>query len=271
MERRIKMTDESPSGVNKAVQTRPSRAKYTCKPELQEIIDYVNLVPPDLEMKSSEELLGADRKSIPPRMATPAYREYQLRQAKTLLTYLKTFPPELLAAVFKLETFQSIYDRYQVFNEIYEQTFDPEVKADRDECENLLIRAYGITEHQYWSLRSTRKTMYRLAEIGENPEPYLGQKLEDVVLAFHLFTEYAHLDKDGRIRRSPNPFAETLEGVEVLRIRVCLVCRKLFWATRKDKRCCSEEHARIIRQRQVRANQKLNRGIYGRDTRKGKA
>jgi hypothetical protein len=255
------VTSKSPNEESKAIYGRANRAKYACKPELQKVIDWVNLVPPDHEMKPLEELV--ERKLLL-RMDTPAYNEHQLRKAAALLTYLKTFPKELLAVEFMLEDFQKLFDLYQTSKEVYEQTSDPEAKAVRDEIEPLLLRTFQVQERRYWSLRTTRQTMYRLVEIGENPEPFLGQELKDIVIGVALLVEYAHLDKSGRIRRSSNPFAETLDGVEVSRIRACLVCRKLFWANRKDKRCCSEEHSRIIRQRQVRENQKLNKGIYGR-------
>jgi hypothetical protein len=255
------MTRKS-SNKHNAVHTRPSRAKYTCKPELQKLFDWVNLVPSDLDLKSIEELIGEER--LVYRIGTPQAKEYQLRKAKALITYLKTLPQELLVSTFTLENLQALHDAYQESNKLVEQAHNPETKALRDKLESMLIQAFQIEERRYWRLRTTRKTLYRLAEIGENAESYYGRKLEDVVIGAPLsFMEYAYLDENGIIRRSPNPFAETLEGVEVSRIRACLICRKLFWANRKDKRCCSEEHSRIIRQRQVRENQRINKDIYG--------
>jgi hypothetical protein len=257
-----KAKSKSGNGEKKAIQTRHSRAKYACKPELQRVFDFVNLVPPDCEMKDAKELKLEDRVSF--RMGTPGWNKCQIGNAGIFISYIKTFPQELIAGVFALEKLQTIYDTYQESNRIFEQTSDPEAKALRDKIEPMLLRAFEIEEQRYWSLRSTRKTMYRLAEIGENPEPYLGKTLEDVVIGIPLLVEYAYLDKDGKLHRSLNRFAEALEGVEVSRIRACLICRRLFWANRKDKQCCSEEHSRIIRQRQVRENQKLNKGVYGR-------
>src|SRR5262245_38321968 len=34
-------------------------------------------------------------------------------------------------------------------------------------------------------------------------------------------------------------FREALEGLDVARVRRCCVCQKLFWAYRRDQRCCS--------------------------------
>jgi hypothetical protein len=112
----------------------------------------------------------------------------------------------------------------------------------------------------YDQLRMMRNNLYRLTEIGKDVESYLGKQL-DVVLEV-LLVEYAYLDQEGKIRRQPNRFAEIIEDIEASRIRACLICRKLFWAYRKDKWCCSEEHSSIIRQRQSRINKKEKAGIY---------
>ena len=114
----------------------------------------------------------------------------------------------------------------------------------------------------YERIRAIRKDLYLLAEIGQGIDKHLGRQL-DIALGV-LLVEYAYLDKEGRIRRQRNPYAEMLEGVEASRIRACLICRKLFWATRKDKKCCSEEHSAIIRQRQSRLNKEKNAKLYAR-------
>lgn len=252
----------------KTKNARSSRAKYACKPEIQKMIDWINLVPPDKEMKTTPELTGEDGKRF--LTGTYEYKRYELRRAKAFITYLETFPQKVKEGIFTLEKLQTMYNAFEEAEELFKETPHPKIGALRDELESRLSELFFTQERLYYSLRNARNTFYRLAEIGENIEPYLGQKLDGVVLGMTLFLEYGHLDKDGRLRRSPNPFAEALEGIEVSRIRVCLICRKLFWASRNDKRCCSEEHSRIIRQRQVRENQRINKGIYGRAAKKRK-
>jgi hypothetical protein len=262
--------DKSPNTDAKPASTRLNRAKYSCKPELKQLIDWVNLVPPDHEMKPLEEIVG-DKVGSFLRIDTPEYKEYELRKAEALIMYLKSFPKEIMKTGLDLVKLEKLHDLFQKADKLSKQMIDPENLSLRDEIESTLLKTFRAQESLYWSLRTTRKTLYRLAEIGENPGPYLGQKLKDVILGTNLLMEYAYLDERGILQRTPNRFAETLVGVEVSRIRACLICRKLFWANRKDKRCCSEEHSRIIRQRQVRANQKLNKDIYGRGMRKREA
>ena len=256
------MADNPPKTKN----ARSSRARYACKPEIQQLIDWINLVPPDQEMKSLEELVEKDSKSF--RIGTNEYKKYELCKAKAFIVYLETFPQKVKEGVFPLGRLQTMNNAFEEADILFKENPHPKVKELRDELESILLETFRIQERRYYSLRNTRNTLYRLAEIGENIEPYLGKQLEGVVLGMGLLLEYGHLDKDGRLRRSPNPFAEALEGIEVSRIRACLICRKLFWASRNDKRCCSEEHSRIIRQRQVRENQRINKGIYGRAARK---
>lgn len=67
------------------------------------------------------------------------------------------------------------------------------------------------------------------------------------------------ISNQGTLHVEISPFLKMLEGIETFRIRECPICRKFFWAGRRDKSACREECARVVRQRNIRARQKANR------------
>lgn len=75
-------------------------------------------------------------------------------------------------------------------------------------------------------------------------------------------------------------FLSTIEGVEAWRIRHCELteCSRLFWATRRDSRCCCKQHAAVCRIRRYRARREeyerrreLKRGREEYERRRGQA
>ena len=59
-------------------------------------------------------------------------------------------------------------------------------------------------------------------------------------------------DESGCIHYSSSPLLEALNGVEAGRIRECQICRKIFWAGRIDKLCCSKGCGKALRNRRWR-------------------
>ena len=45
---------------------------------------------------------------------------------------------------------------------------------------------------------------------------------------------------------------QALQGIELIRIRKCMVCENFFWATRKDKKCCNKKCNGVWRTRRWR-------------------
>lgn len=231
---------------------RMNRVKYACKPDLQELLDVINLIPPDHEMKSSGEIY---RRKPLLRQESPEWLAEERKATSAFVNYLEGFPIDIrgiiTAAAF--DDLKSLLKEIEALPPNSHETEVPDYWRKRIRLINKQIEFYD-------QLRTMRNNLYRLTEIGKDVESYLGKQL-DVVLGV-LLIEYAYLDQEGKIRRQPNRFAEIIEDVEVSRIRACLICRKLFWAYRKDKWCCSEEHSRIIRQRQSRSNKKEKGKIY---------
>ena len=240
------------SRISQGGEAKRRRVRFDCKPQLQSIFVVVNLIPPDQDMECPYVSSGGN-------LHKPGSKGWIDRERQTYAAfqeYLKSFP-EIFRVFISSITKDELDSIFQEMEKL---------SQDMDEASAIAYwnKIIGIQKgeiHLYESIRAMRKNLYRLAEIGQNADKYLGQSLDDVTLGV-LLVENAYLDKEGRIRRQPNPFAETIEGVEVSRIRACLVCRKLFWAQRKDKRCCSDEHSIIIRQRQSRKNKKEKGKIY---------
>jgi hypothetical protein len=47
------------------------------------------------------------------------------------------------------------------------------------------------------------------------------------------------VDDEGKLRLQVDELTQALDGVELNRIRECKLCGQIFWAGRKDKKCCS--------------------------------
>lgn len=236
--------------ISEAEKTKRSRVRYACKPALQSLFNVVNLIPPDQEMECPY-VQGL----IPVRPGSQKWIEKENQKYEAFKEYLKNFPVAFQAYIF----YSTSDEMNRVFRELDERAQDMS-EADELVIWNKLIGIQSKEISLYERIRAIRNDLYLLAEIGQSIDKYLGQQL-DIALGV-LLVEYAYLDKEGRIRRQSNPYAEMMEGVEASRIRACLICRKLFWASRKDKKCCSEEHSAIIRQRQSRLNKEKNAKLY---------
>ncbi len=65
-------------------------------------------------------------------------------------------------------------------------------------------------------------------------------------------TSSFYISKDGKIKFTPSPIVQLLEGIEVARVKECPICFKYFWAGRKDMICCSTKCASTHRMREYR-------------------
>jgi hypothetical protein len=72
----------------------------------------------------------------------------------------------------------------------------------------------------------------------------IGSQIEDFVSG--------HADQDGKFRVEHHPLLRALEGVELVRIRECHICGKIFWAGRIDQLCCTTRCAKVLRTRRWR-------------------
>ncbi|HKQ08333.1 MAG TPA: hypothetical protein VJ464_24645 [Blastocatellia bacterium] len=71
-----------------------------------------------------------------------------------------------------------------------------------------------------------------------------------------------YIDREGLIQVELDLFSQALQGVEISRIKECLICRRLFWAGRIDKKCCSDRCTNIYNTRQSRLNKQEKKDQY---------
>lgn len=65
------------------------------------------------------------------------------------------------------------------------------------------------------------------------------------------------IDARGRLDWFLNPLLADLHGEELLRIRSCQVCGRIFWAGRMDKTACSGKCGQVSRKRKQRGKESL--------------
>jgi hypothetical protein len=105
------------------------------------------------------------------------------------------------------------------------------------------LQAYNRAHY----IRQTRDVLRTLASYGRNPTTEslpIGAYLESLV--------FAKTDDKGRLHVEHTRLLQAIEGVEISRIRLCKICRKIFWAGRADKACCSPKCAGVSRTRKWR-------------------
>lgn len=133
-------------------------------------------------------------------------------------------------------------------------SFLSEFVAQSQENARLYFWAfYGIAK-RYISLREYRKNLEKVMNIaGLDPADRLT--FSPVLYRIIIRQEYS-VDDRGRFIQLSNPFTDAFEddNVDVTRIRSCDNCQRIYWAGRRDQRCCMPacnhaRHSRLTRQR----------------------
>lgn len=198
------------------------RSKVAPKPELEELIELVNLVPPEVELKSLNALLGEREGALGPRPGTKEARERKRRLWNAFVDYMSTFPPGFVAAMYK-------------------ETRHIDSSGDEFRLHFNLFTDMAIEEYErFIQVRKTlREVIYpHVAGMGlfEIP-PVKTQAVEEI------------RRENGRFKRLGNPVAAAVDGEEVARLRECQKCQRIFWAYNIKSRACSKRCANVLRQR----------------------
>lgn len=120
--------------------------------------------------------------------------------------------------------------------------------------EQQLEREYGLYEamYRYTFARSSRERLRIIAGFS-------SQEAAQPRLHFHpALTGQAQIivDEDGTLSVANDKFASAVDGVEARRIRLCEICKRIFWAGRINQPCCSTACAHSLRNRRYRARYK---------------
>jgi hypothetical protein len=118
---------------------------------------------------------------------------------------------------------------------------------------------------QYTFVRESRLKLIELADRGKTIKQCREEggleavgELIDCWIPWHeiICESIVEVDEHGRAIITEDIFAKIIKGVDVTRIRVCEICRTIFWAGRYDSLCCSSNCADKRRKRQHRARYK---------------
>jgi hypothetical protein len=121
------------------------------------------------------------------------------------------------------------------------------------------ISALDHAVSRYVNFREARLKLCGVANVNRLRLGKLGD-FENFLESLGAGTR-THIDEEGRVRFIKDWFGEAVDGAEAARIRQCGVCRRVFWAGRKDQSGCNPRHADILRKRKKRerdSEQKLD-------------
>jgi len=150
----------------------------------------------------------------------------------------------------------------QVHLEAVDETLDD--FNDRPFSEIVWDMAREAAE-QYTFVRESRIKLIELADRGKTIKQCRKEggieavrELVDCWIPWHeiICQSIVEVDEHGRAVVTDDEFAVLIKGIDVTRIRVCEMCRTIFWAGRYDSLCCSANCADKRRKRQHRARYK---------------
>jgi predicted nucleic acid-binding Zn ribbon protein len=139
-------------------------------------------------------------------------------------------------------------------NEDYERKLYNNYKAH-----SLLARSWLFL---YNLVKTQKDVLSKLVFIGRNPTS-AKKDLTDLLFfqSIGLFYNF-HIDENNIFQIQDNGFLDALVGVDVTRIRQCVICRKFFWANRIDKKSCREKCANTLNQRLSREHKRQKGSQY---------
>lgn len=218
-----------------------SRSHYAVKTELAKLIELVNMLPPEQMLQHLEPFYVAE---LERRVAEGEDKEIASIFAMdvALGACLENLPEDFRAYVNSLA-------------------------AQFDESDRIGRINFGVS--WYTGFRAALLTLRSLASLNKLAPKGSSRAASYIQLSATASTLF--VDKQKRIRVRKSTFAEAVEGVEYNRIRECEICRRIFWANREDKLCCSKEHGHVLRSRRARANWEKSGELYLRARREKKA
>ena len=205
---------------------KKSRAKYKCLPELADILEMVNLVPPDADMPNAGKVIEAFT------------NEWLLQEQKTDV--------DLWSDIFD-ECFKD-FDREAKTN-IFNFWFDKSAKSNNDldrRRYKALLDAVIITYEEIYQTRKNIKLV--IDSVSEKKKKTENSSWHKPNLEISIpITE-----KDGEFRASLPVFLELISTINLDRLRACEICNRVFWAKREESKTCSAPCFGILRTRRYR-------------------
>lgn len=107
---------------------------------------------------------------------------------------------------------------------------------------------------RYVTVRSDCVRLDQIASIGGTFLRHNAYGVSKLWFSKNLFDAGQIVVRDGRIQIESDAFTEAFLNAPIDRIRLCKLCKKKFWADRKDMKCCTVACARAFRTRKWREN-----------------
>lgn len=221
---------------------KKSRAKYECPPKLKELIELVNLVPPDAVLLSHQEHF----KKFDVR-GCPLEKRYEL---------IERFVDDLFAQLPE-KAQKRILEILKGVN--YEQSDDSQFKklthrlSAYAEFFELRESLTHLVEHlNHWRKESRIAGNNLIYFRDKLTYPFESEFLSDDP-GFILEISVAFSPVTGKAELVLNRFLEAIIGVDLTRLRACEICSRIFWAKRKESETCSPPCLNVFNVRRYRA------------------
>lgn len=206
-----------------------SRAKFQCPPELERLISMANLISPDAELKKPSD-----------------WNEYQRRFQFPL--FLSFEEKERLATEEKEKVFSELFID---FDEGFKKAVLTLNEAELRETFNLgyvmthlLIQKEFFAVYEFfYDLRHNLRLIDRFfSQLREGDNLFVGEseiiiKTGEVLVLPRFQVSLSREGTKGKI--GTNQILH-LEDVDLDRIRLCRICKRIFWAKRSDSHTCSK-------------------------------
>ncbi len=203
---------------------KKSRAKYQCPEELENIINKVNLVPTNVEMKKFE-----------------SFEENISERKRLFLNYFQTLP----------EDFQT-YVKEDLQNIIAVSPFLNSASLSGYKLGYMV----GFCEGFYELRQSVIKFIERISRMKKGEQ--FDLKSDELRISTTI-----NLVKIGeKFEASLTGLAKLIGHFEADRLRICEICGRIFWAKRKESKTCSAKCFNNFRQqlyRKLTAEEKAER------------
>ncbi len=218
---------------------KQSRAKYQCPPNLEKIIERVNLVPLKIEMADLSDLL----------------KSLQEKENPTVLKYIDDLLLEKTKAQFA-ECIAPLPKDFQDEIRWYPEEFIEQFSSSGQELSSsgrerlgmyLILNSYMLFYQLRRDVKNFAQNVERLRKSKKNEVQTISEWNTDPM------TISAPVLKGEGGKEYLGGFAGLIGKFQSDRLRICKICTRVFWAKRAESEACSQDCANNLRVRRSRS------------------
>lgn len=216
---------------------RASRAKYKCPPELEEMINLVNLIPPDMTLHSLDKLMEKEISLKREESDEPIMGFSDVHFLKDVLH--EKYPSVELLSFIEVMVEHTPQEFKDYLEEVSYLTYIKEPEPDKYKFHRMARKL-----KEFCDLRnSLRQIVDRLERDRERTEAkplrVLGYFIDWTMYPVTITTTVER-DFDGKLRPASG-LVRLLGTFDEDRLRRCAICSRIFWAKRKESKTCSRK------------------------------